>query len=90
MGYFHEINTLHYRQLGIFLPPFPPYQIPEKEGNSKHVKRQKKQKTFWSLWSWNLFYLRFTHQGFSSWWADNLKSVAIYGSSDMATSSDLY
>lgn len=49
MEYFHETNTLHYKQWGVSPQPFTPWQIPEQDGNSKHEGSAEAQKTLWGL-----------------------------------------
>lgn len=54
IGYFHEINTPHYKQWGVSPQPFTPWQTPEQDGKSKHEGTAEAQKTLWGLWSWGL------------------------------------
>ena len=84
MKYFYETST-HIMGSGVSPHPFTPCQIPEKDGRSRHVKTQQKQKTLWGLGSQGLPYLRFAYQGFISWWTDTLKSAVFCCSPDMAT-----
>lgn len=71
--------------VGISPHPFTPCQLPEEDGRGKYVKGQQKQNTLWGLWFQGLGQLRLPHEGFSSWWADTLKSIATQSSSDVVT-----
>lgn len=66
MGYFHEVNTLYYRQWGVPSYPFTPCQTTDQDGSSsKHVRAAAKDIC---LFSQGLTDCRLTHQGFASWW----------------------
>lgn len=74
-----------FKAVGISPHPFTPCQLPEEDVRGKYVKGQQKQKTLWGLWFQGLGQLRLPHEGFSSWWADTLKSIATQSSFDVVT-----
>lgn len=64
------------------------YTISDTQQNEQQaLKGTSDTKDISGSWSWSPVYPRFTHQEFASRWVDNLKSVAICCSSDMAIGS---